>query len=60
MSERVFFSVCDYDFEGDLIDDSFFIHLEDRGVILKFKSVPEIEDLRNSLNKIIDEIKAEY
>jgi len=60
MSEKVYFSTCRYDFEGDLVDDAFFIHLEDRGVILRFEDVPEIEDFRNSLNKIIEEIKNEY
>lgn len=60
MSEKVYFSVCSYDFEGDLVDDSFFVHLEDRNVILRFKDVPEIEDFRNSLTKLIEEIKAEY
>jgi len=60
MSKNVTFSICRYDFEGDWVEDGYFIHIDDKNLILKFNKLSDVEDLRDSLTNIIEEIRNDY
>lgn len=54
---KVLFSINEYDRDGDIVDNCVFLHLEDKGIRIKFQNSKELENFSIDIKNMIPEIK---
>jgi hypothetical protein len=57
--KTVGFSIDLHDVDGDISESGLYIHIDD-AVILRFETLSELKDFRNSLTTCIEEIIENY